>query len=624
MKRGFRRGVATFSLVALFSVVAAAPSNGAAAPTGVGTAQGATQLINLQVGSDPDATNNLLNALVVAEENAATIDPALHATPIASQGILPLGVHSATVPALDLATTPSVETETTGAQDQKSTNVVDLGAATSAVPGALGGTINPATLTSIVDAAGARSTMNSSLADVQALAGLARLDSANLTLSGLASPTQSLAQRGATVDAISAVNLGDVLQMLGVNIDELTTFTLVRLVEHLGLIDDINDPGVNLFYAVFDVIYAEVVDAEQDLADKQQALADATAAVTACGVDAACLITANAAKAQAQIAFIAAAGTLGGLNFVLGSLLDIANDFRDEAIEFLATMPLINVQGVAAGATALAKDTTANSAATVTGSIDSITIASLPPVGPVDATSAADQLAGAAATINGQLDDILSVISPFLAGMVQLDLFPHHTNVFVENGYVKALANITALVLTITPPDICSAYDDVFPLSAESTVAPDGVTPDLAAQQASVDPNTFTDLQLPIQPSVDVPEPGDITDVLDDLGSYVDNCPFFDNELTRLGLQAAKAPLGSFTALSEPATFRIASLSSASEFKVAATPETPAVPEVPAVPALPRTGMNETLLLVIGGLMAAAALGLRRVAAPQRARSRRR
>jgi LPXTG-motif cell wall-anchored protein len=44
---------------------------------------------------------------------------------------------------------------------------------------------------------------------------------------------------------------------------------------------------------------------------------------------------------------------------------------------------------------------------------------------------------------------------------------------------------------------------------------------------------------------------------------------------------------------------------------------------VPEQPALPRTGMNETLLLVIGGLMAAVALGLRKVSAPVRVRAKR-
>jgi hypothetical protein len=268
----------------------------------------------------------------------------------------------------------------------------------------------------------------------------------------------------------------------------------------------------------------------------------------------------------------------------------------------------------------VAKDTVGNSAATVTGSIQSITIASLAPVGPIDATTALDQIQAASATVNGQLDSILSLIAPSLAGLVHLDLFPRNTNVFTENGYVKSVANITALVLTLTPPNLCTVFNELdapaveFPFDLNSASVQ-------RAEQSGLTANSLTDVQPQIHPNlVPLPDPLDISGVLDGLGSAVAACPLETPLAVPLNVRPADAPQGFFTALSTPATFRIASVNSAAEFKTVAAPVTPVTP---ATPALPRTGMNETLLLVVGGLMAAVALGLRRAAQPVKVRANR-
>ena len=67
MNVGFRRFFASFSLVALVSVLVAAPSN-AATPTGVGSAGGTTTLLSVDYG-------DILKAALLGENSASSIDP---------------------------------------------------------------------------------------------------------------------------------------------------------------------------------------------------------------------------------------------------------------------------------------------------------------------------------------------------------------------------------------------------------------------------------------------------------------------------------------------------------------------------------------------------------------------
>jgi LPXTG-motif cell wall-anchored protein len=89
------------------------------------------------------------------------------------------------------------------------------------------------------------------------------------------------------------------------------------------------------------------------------------------------------------------------------------------------------------------------------------------------------------------------------------------------------------------------------------------------------------------------------------------------------GVQAADvqaAAIGGTPALLNPVTLRVAQADSVAAFTTAPGRTT----STTRAPALPRTGMSETLLLVIGGMMAAVALGLRRASAPVTVRARRR
>jgi hypothetical protein len=608
----------------------------------VGSSSGTARVVSLDLGS-------LLKAVVVGEGNGTSIDPAF-GVPSAFERITALGSQSDTLNALDL-NVGTVQTATTGAQDQKTTNVVNLDEATVALPGVLGGTIDPATLSSIVNSTGAASALNSSIADLNFLGGLGGINSANLSLSGLSKNTQSTAGRQVSADAITALNVDGFLQLLDIFPWQLPTQAVLDLVMQLGLVDDIvaevraavGDFAANLvaFYfeilplaeqqfadatTVYNAAFVAKTAAAAALVQAQDALAVCEVLPVVCTSELAAVDAATTALADATTAFNTAELNYNTTGGVLEYLLSFADNFYDILLSFVLSAPLVTIEGVQAGATALAADTIANSSANVFGTINAISVGTLPPVGPVDGTAALDALTAAAGTINGQLDDVLTILAPSLAGAVHLDLFQRSTNVFNENGYVKSLADITALVLTITPPDLCTMYGqlpkgELFSNVVNVTVSGSQLQQNLSALSPAAASADLSQLSFSgLKPSViEIPKPGDVLDVLDGLGSSVANCDI-QAIPERLGLRPAAAPEGFFTALNTPLTLKIASVSSAANFKVAATPATPATPETPA---LPRTGMNETLLLVIGGLMAAVALGLRRASAPVKVRASR-
>jgi hypothetical protein len=530
-----RRGIATFSLIAVATVLVAAPANAADPPTGVGSTGGTTHAVTIDLGA-------LLGATVVGENNGTSTDTSI-AAPNAFQRIVGLSSHSTTVPGLDL-TVGETQTQTTGAQDQKSSPTIDLATATAVVPGVLSGTVDPAALSSIVDAAGAVSTLHSTLTDVQALADLLHVDAADVTVNGSTTPTKALATRNADVDSVTALTVGDFLELLGVDIDTLSTTSLINLIEHLGLVDDSTDTDVQAFFAFWDLV-------ETNIGILTGQIADCVAQEPDC---------ADLGSLQSD---------LGNAQFFEFILLVIADQFRTEGIDAINSAPLLSVSDIAAGAEADARDTVANSAATVTGSIGSITVGSLTPIDQIDLTNAQ----AAEGTVNAAIDDILAQVSPGLVGVVHLDLFNRSTAVNKVGDYVKSEAAITALGLTITPPDVCDLEFVSDPLPPIDLPFDESALQSPQAQDAlkanGIDPAAVTsDVASDLQAQIEVlPEPTSISDVLGSLGSTA-RC----NVEVPKGLQQPLVLGDPFPALTAPAQFEVASIDSTAEFTIPATP----------------------------------------------------
>ena len=678
MPTTLRRSAALLVAAALAIATATiSPARAEAPVTGVGSSSGGATVAALDLGS-------LLRLAAIGETSSATIDPA-NGTPTATETLEPL---TGTAAAIGDFSAPTVQTSSTGAADTKGADLVDL--STLGVPG-LTGTVNAATLQSLVDAEGAQSSLSSSLANVSVLGGVANVDSASVDLGGVAGPTSSTATRAVTVDGVTVLDLRALLSSLGLDLNTLPLSTLTDLIDQLGLVDTLNAltglslPDAASLIAVVtgingqlgtvptqiaalqtqkDALVAQLGTATSQLGTATAQLAPLQSQLTAAqgqlaplqsqlstlqGLIAAMpgglcvdlllpvgLSCAQVATLTAQIATLNTTisglttqignlnSTISTLNATINSLnaqinallaqiaalagpltglLDDLHNLLDGVARTLELAPLLRVEGVEVGAIATAKDTVANSAATVTGAVGSVKIGGLD-LGGLDATATVEQVQALASQLTGQLNTILGAISPQLANLVKIELLQQATDVSEASSYVTSTAGVTGLVATVTPPDICALLNDV-----------------LAQLPAGL--NSLPGVTLPALP---------VPAALADLGSVV-TC---SSLVGRAAFRGA-APV-SLPALLEPVKLAIGSVSSAATFKAnssssptqtptTTTPGTTGTPGITGTPgtpgttagtprgSLPRTGIDDALLAVTAALLALGALGTRRVLA---------
>jgi hypothetical protein len=267
------------------------------------------------------------------------------------------------------------------------------------------------------------------------------------------------------------------------------------------------------------------------------------------------------------------------LNSILGQLKGIF----DGLVKTLDLQPLLRVEGLKVGSFASAADTVGNSSAATAGAIGNIRLGGIN-LGALDVNATLDQVQAVAAQATNQVNAILGLISPKLTNLVKFELFKRSSEVTQSGSYVNAVAGITGLVATVTPPDLCGVLSDVLSkLPAGGTSLP-GVT-------------------LPALP---------VSGVLATLGSVV-NCNV-----------AGLSETAIVPALTTPITVTAARANSVSSFAAAqqTTPTTTPTttksgsPSNPTTstgsPSLPRTGGNATLTLLAGALLAGVALLTRR------------
>ena len=613
MGLGWRRVLAAGAVATIAAALVAAPSR-AAGTQGVGSATGSTTLAALDAG-------DLLKLALVGEQSAASIDPA-KGTPSATETVTPLTVVSNTLPALDNLTTPGVSTNSTGEPDTKQTAAIDLGSVPQPAP-LLSGTVNAASLSSLVDSTGAHSTMNATLANIAVAAGVAKIDSASVDVGSVAGPDQSSASRSVTVDGVTVLDLRALLQMVGLDLNKLPLQTLADLIQQLGLLDALNAATGQNFTSAADIVSAlttpaitsaqtavntaqaavntaqSTFDSAQSALDTaNQALASATAAASGllCNVtpglplcQALATATSNQAAAQtafdaAKTALDAAVATLNAALATLNSVLGQLQGVIDGLANTLELQPLLRVEGIEVGASSLAADTLDNSSAVTTATIGNIKVGGIN-LGGVDVGATLDQVLALADQATAAVDNALSSISPQLANLVQVELFKRSTNVSQDGGYVNALAGITGLLATVTPPDVCALLNDVL------TKLPVGL-------------NSLPGVTLPALP---------ISGVLSTLGSTL-NCSV-------PGILQAQATI---PALTTPITLAAAQANSAAAFAPgqqttttsttstttatsSGTPGTTTTSEP-----LPRTGADNAMFLFAGALLLTVAYATRR------------
>ena len=584
MRKRHAFGAATVGALLLAGI----PVGAQDAPEGIGTSSGTSSVVVADIGAD----GAVLSLRAIGDDAQSSTDPNV-GTPEAFASIHPLSLSSGLVPALNVEL-PPVEVRSTGAEQKLDTQAVDLESL------ATSGTVDPASLSAVVDELGARSGLSLSLTDVGLVAGLLSVDKISATLATSAAKAASEATRGVAVQNLTVIDLGALLAGLGIPLDQLPLATATALLAELGLpVDGV--PAANV---------RATVDALNKGIDDAQAL---ITTVTSQGLGTVCqpggaleglngivgglpslpivptLFAADGAQAAQTPALptivcdatTTVEGLLGQLNATVDGLQDRLNALLSDLLATLAGTPLLSVEGVEAGLTTKALDTVEGSVATAEAKIGAINVGTLD-LGGIDVLATADQLNGLLDGVSGALGDVLGTIDPGLSDLVAVSVLDRKTEVTEADGYVQALASLTALTADIKPPT------------------------DLAAIVARLlNGAGVGDLITGAGGTVPTLEPA-----MGALGAAVGG-----QSAAAGDAQAAQVPDLVGALAGGTSTIQVASLGQVSNF-TPVVENTPAAPVTPAGGELPRTGGETVPALLVAALLAAAAYGIRRVAKP--------
>lgn len=414
-----------------------------AATPGVGTSATSSSLLDVALGTN----GSLLNLKLLADEARSTIDPSV-ATPEAFSRLNALSLTSSVLPApLNNISLPVVESRAPGGTGTVAGPSMNLSAPVAGLNlplALLGGAITPANLTSAVDANGARSALTSALGNLSLVGGLISASGAESALGTNAKTAQADGSRSIKVGAVNVLDLGALLNGLGIPLTALP-------------VDAVSDILATLGVPVAGVPTSLTLDA---FADQLNTTLDGLQAQLDAAEDA-------ASSTVNEVLAPVTAGVLDGLGLPVpevGDVLAVVNDAIDQVQELLTTildtalsaldgLTLLRAEGIEVGTITKAADTVAGSTAGIVAKIGSIKLGGLTVPG-LDLNATADQVNGVLNTVNGTLDDVLGAISPDLADIVKVNLFAKDANTGVTSGggYVKSLAGVSALTAKITPP----------------------------------------------------------------------------------------------------------------------------------------------------------------------------
>lgn len=446
------RFIALGTALALSGAVTAGPATAAA---GVGTTTVSASLLSVELG----AGGSLLGVRLLGDDARATTDPKVGPSEAYSR-LTALRVTSSALPAPlnDLSLpAPPLESKSPGGTGSVTSTVVDLSnPATGVVVPApvLAGSVSPATLTSAVDADGARSSLANSLANVAAAGGLVSAQSVASTLATTASATRSNAGRVIGADSVAVLDFGALLDGLGLTLADLPVASVTSILDGLGV------PAGALAAGDLEA----TVDAINAAVDALQALTpsltdpllvgtvppELAAVLTGAGVDP------GAVPVTDTTSLAAVQATIDGLQDTLAGVLA-------DALTALDGLTLLEVDGVEVGVVARATDSLADTLSAVTARIGSVKLGGIT-LPAIDLKDTAAQVNTAVANVNSVIASALGAVAPGLASVVDVDLLTSDADngVSTSGGYNRSVAGLTAVAATITPPvDLASIISTV-------------------------------------------------------------------------------------------------------------------------------------------------------------------
>ena len=538
------------------SVIAASALTGPASAeiaSGVGTSSTTTKVLTAQLGE----AGALLDLALLADEARSTIDSAV-ASPEAFTRLTAIKAATSIVPTSPINVTQGVfEAKSSGPTEVP---IGEQALAPAALGPVLSGTVNPGKLTATLNQGVAAATMATELSQVKAVGGLLGIGSLTSTLDASSAAASSGATRGASVKDITVLDLSALLQGLGLPLGQLTPDQVVALVDALAAQTGLPLPsGTTTLTEAVSQLNAAIDDLQASIATVPETTSEITGAIDSTTtsllgtVDGLTGVTAPLPTTDQTVAEAVAT-----VNALIDELQALVNSLLTEGLAALDGLALLRLEGVEVGVATKAVDTVAGSVASATGKIGKVHVGGLELAG-LDLLGTAEQLTSALATVNAQLGQVLAIVHPDLANLVKVSVLDKATSIVQEGGYTKSRAGITAATATITPPAALAA-----------------LVSGLVAQT------------------------NDVTSLLSGAGVPVDTLM---NEL------AGSLNLAT-SALTAPAKLQVASVLSASDYRIAAAPAAPGAPV--GSPTLPRTGGSD--LVLFGGLLAVLALAVRRVA----------
>lgn len=556
---------------ALLGATVGGPSVGAAEP-GVGTATSDATVLSVEL-------NGLTSIDVLKDMSTSTIDPTV-GTPEAFVRVIPLqasGFLSAVTDQL-----PQFESRSQGASQSTESETLTLPAALAPVAS---GTLVPASLAAVVDSAGARATLDNAISDLVVGGALLNVTGAGNAMKTDAGSNEVTSARSATLDSLTALDLGSLLAMLGIPLDALPLGTVLELLSSLGLpidglsptavtnqVVDLANAAANINGVIATLQGASAAQIDDILGPIDDGLdtGGILDPVTGPVIEPTTELTNEVLATLADLGITVPDLTdLSAVQALLDQVLGELTGLLDSALAGLDTLPLVSITDVGVNLGATASDAVERSFAVAEASVGAINVAGVDLPG-LDLQPTVDQLNSVLITANGALDTVLGSIGgsaglPTLADLVDISLLDKTTSVEQVGNYVEALASISVLSVSVTPPAQLGALVD-------SLVAGTGVA-----------------------------------DLVDTLGGQLSALPAVG------GFAAGDAlnDVMGVTALSNGGTARVLTFSAAANFSpdpLAAPPGTPGSPDGE----LPRTGGTTTLPLLLGAIMIAGAFGTRR------------
>lgn len=429
------------------SAAASAAEPEAAPRTGVGSGIVRSTLLGIDLGS-------LLNLDVLDDESLSTIDP-VNGEPISSAVLNPLKLTSSVLGPLSLG---SVATSTTGAEDRKSVDANTAGnIPLPIVSGLLSGD-----LSSIVDSDGARSSLLAGIGGtgldlVGGLLDLGKTPEA-MTFTTNAAPARAEGVRGLNIPSLSLLNLGDLLEGLGLPLGDLPLTDLTGLLKGLG-IDSVPVLGDTMGTD-------EIVETVDGLVGSLGLL----------GTDEESVETLSAPECDQVDGLLDGLPVAGGLLNGIPSIVPTATA-EDDCASLLGNLPLVgdlvgNVEGllepilggvlptldglnllevrdIKAGMVATATDSLDTSVADVVASIGALEVANLEILKNIDLTKDLSVLTGIGDTVSDLLNTGLG-----LGDLLDIDILKIEELLAPDGDYTKALSSLTALGVSLNPGEL--------------------------------------------------------------------------------------------------------------------------------------------------------------------------